>query len=219
MIPGRLGKNESWGGVLQIRLESVIVCGKVLSLAFLFVYFGSCYAGTWISSADKWTMYACFLTVSLGLNMSLLLRRTKEGLADRFRVYTEKKLCECAALKTRGEFTEKSMTFIAQCAKILSQRFKNVTLFPGKILSVLGFIFSGLIAVVYLIGIPKVFEQWLVALSLPGVVYYGFIGLVYVDIVVQLNGVCLDVRSLTKGDSDTADIIPEVKRIMQGVSL
>lgn len=204
---------------MQIRLESVIVCGKVLSIASLLVYFGSRYAGTWISGADKWTMYACFLTVSLGLNMSLLLRRTKEGLADRFRVYTEKKLCECAALKTRGEFTEKSMVFIAQCAKILSQRFKNVTLNPGKILSVLGFLFSGLIAVVYLIGVPEMFERWLVALSLPGVVYYVFLGLVYVDIVVQLNGVCLDVRSLTKGVTVATDIIPEVKMIVQGAGM
>ena len=204
---------------MRIRLESLIVSAKVLSVAALFVYAGNRYAGTWIKEADKWTMYTCFLTVSLGLNMSLLLRRTKEGLADRFRVYTEKKLSECAALGSQGKFTEKSMTFIAQCANVLSQRFKNVTLFPGGILSAFGLLFSGLIVVVYLIGIPAIFEQWLIALSLPGVLYYGFIGLVYVDVVVQLNGVCLDVRSLTKADRDSTIIIPAVERVMREVGL
>ena len=182
------------------------------------VYAGCHYYGKWIVGEDKWTTVCFMLTMFVGINMSLLLRRTREGLSDR-NVFTQNKLIRCTVLKGDGELTEKSMLFVAQCAQILARRFEQVIQLPGKILAPFGFLFSFFIVVVFCIGVPQSVEFLLPILSLPGVLYYLFIWFVYVDVVVQLDSICLDVKLMARDKADTTKIIPEVDRALKSAGL
>ena len=203
----------------MVRLETIIVTVKVLFTVAVIFWLGYSFSGKWMCTDSKWSLYSSFLTISIGLNMSLLLRRTRAGMAERFRQYALKRLVKFSINNGKGTLNEESVNFLGMYYQVLSDRFAKVTRVPGLILTIFGLFASILIVVLFILGIPECCERFIVLLSLPGLLYYLFLAHVYFDVIVQMDGVCIDIQNhndiIIYGNTP----LPEVKSVAVTIGL
>lgn len=195
---------------MSIRYESVIILVKVALAAVLIEWIGFSYAGKWMNNESKWSLWACFLSVEIALNMSLWLKRITSGLAIRFKEYSFNRLAKASVDCGKGPLSQNMVVFLGECSKILGQRFERITGLPGKVLAWPGLLCVATTVMLYIIGIPPWAERCIIVLILPGLLYYLFVLLAYCDIIVQMDGVCIDLRQTESEGFETSKLLPEV---------
>ena len=205
--------------VNMLRLETIIVTIKVVVTVGLAFYASCRFGGMWMSSDAKWSLYSAFLTVAIGLNMSLLLRRVRDGLAERFREYAMDRLSRFSVTTGKGALKEESVNFLGVCYQVLSNRFTKVTKVPGSVLAVLGLCASILIVCFFVVGIPQGYERFIMLFALPGILYYLFLAHAYCDVVVQMDGLCIDVQDRTNQIVDGNALLPEIRLAASSMGL
>ena len=203
----------------MIRLETIIVACKVTATVALVFYASYRFGGVWMSSDSKWSLYSAFLTVAIGLNMSLLLRRVRDGLAERFKEYALNRLSRFSVTTGKGALKEENVNFLGVCYQVLSNRFAKVTRVPGSALAVLGLCTSVLIVCFFVLGIPRVCERFIVLFALPGLLYYLFLVHAYCDVVVQMDGLCIDVQDRTNQVVDGNALLPEIRLVASSMGI
>jgi len=203
----------------MVRLETVIVMFKVGIMIFLIGYLGYNWGGHWMCAESKWSLYAAYLTIAIGLNMSLLLRRVREGMAERFRSYALGKLSQCS-IRNGGEvLTEESLNYLGMCYQILSDRFAKVTDVPGKVLSFCGLVASIMTVGLFVTGVPNFLEHFIALAALPGILYYVFLAHVYCDVIVQMDGACIDVLEREVARVNSGALFSEIRCVSKKMGL
>lgn len=195
---------------MNIRYESVLILAKVFFAAFVVEWIGFCYAGRWMDEKSKWSLYTCFMSVEIALNMSLWLKRITSGLAVRFKEYSFNRLAKASIDCGKGPLSQTTVSFLGECSKILGKRFDRITGMPGKVLAWPGLVCSILTVVCFVVGVPVWAERFLILLLLPALLYYLFVLLAYCDIIVQMDGVCIDLGQTKSEEVETSQLLPEV---------
>ena len=195
---------------MSVRYESLLISVKVLLVAGVIELIAFNLAGRWMNVNAKWSLYACFLSIEIALNMSLWLKRVTIGLSARFKDYSFTKLTRASLDCSKGPLSQTTIAFLGECSKILGKRFERITGLPGKILVWPGLFCSVLTVVLFVVGVPSWAERYLAILLLPSLLYYLFVLLAYCDVVVQMDGVCIDLRQTKNEEVATSQLLPEV---------
>lgn len=198
---------------MKIRFEFALILAKAIAISLMMGFFGYYNFGRWFSCGSRWSLLACYLSLSIGLNMSLFLRRVTEGLAERFRDYAYRKLCDTAINTGSAPLSQTTLTFMGECARLLSRRFERVTKAPSTILSWIGLLCSLLCVCTFVVGVPITLEKNVIFFAFPGLIYYLIVFLAYCDIIVQMDGICVDLK-LDAGDAVAKDaVLPEIVQL------
>ncbi len=172
-----------------VRIESILINTKILSVLLLLLIFGHSYAGTFCM--DGMNSYLC---VAIAFNTSIAVGKIRRRLLGLFRKNINDASFRCTAHVDAKELPQKSALSFNENAERLNDRIDETLKYPSLLYPIFGIIFAVASTVLLFTGIPCWIRGWIVVAPFPAIGFYATALLVYFDMFVQLNGSLYDRR-------------------------
>ena len=176
-----------------MRIETFIIYSKAVAGLLLLWALSFFIVGRWGRDC-----LVAFLSSALVVDTTISIKNLQSILTDRIEHHIQTYYLRCRAIAS-----EKSATAMQKNANCLKSRFQQIIRPATACCPSLGVIASVCIITLFLTGIPKRFDRFLVVAIYPALFYYSVVFLTYFSVFVQLNGSFIDRKNAARDKGKT----------------